>query len=162
VFEANESLRRVLEGGIERIGLPDAMPRIKGVNETDNVSRLAMAPNHAAAVGVLMDCIEERGGRDAIAAVGRRVVHGGQEYSKPQKITSKMIKDLHGLSPFDPEHLREEILLIEALRRRFPKLPQVACFDTTSHHDLPRIARILPIPRRYEAKGVRRYGFHGL
>jgi acetate kinase len=53
-------------------------------------------------------------------------------------------------------------LLIEAFQRRFPRLPQVACFDTAFHHDLPRVARLLPIPRRYEAEGVRRYGFHGL
>jgi acetate kinase len=53
-------------------------------------------------------------------------------------------------------------MLIEAVRRRFPDLPQVACFDTAFHHDLPRVAQLLPIPRRYEAQGVRRYGFHGL
>ena len=62
----------------------------------------------------------------------------------------------------DPEHLPEEILLTEAFHHRFPDLPQVACFDTAFHHDLPQVARLLPIPRRYEAKGVRRYGFHGL
>jgi acetate kinase len=73
-----------------------------------------------------------------------------------------MVEDLHRLSPFDPEHLPEEILLTEAFHRRFPELPQVACFDTAFHHDLPRVARLLPIPRRYEAQGVRRYGFHGL
>ena len=56
----------------------------------------------------------------------------------------------------------EEILLTEAFHRRFPDLPQVACFDTAFHHDLPRVAELLPIPRRYEALGVRRYGFHGL
>jgi len=55
-----------------------------------------------------------------------------------------------------------EILLIEAFRRRFPDLAQVACFDTAFHHGLPRVAQMLPIPRRYEAQGVRRYGFHGL
>ena len=65
------------------------------------------------------------------------------------------------LSPFDPEHLPEEILLTEAFHQRFPGLPQVACFDTAFHHDLPRVAKMLPIPRRYEAQGVRRYGFHG-
>jgi acetate kinase len=162
VFEVDESLRRVLRGGIERIGLPDATLRVKGLNEADNVSQLATAPDHAAAVGALMDCIEERGGRDAIAAVGHRVVHGGQKYIKPQKITPEMIEELHGLSPFDPEHLPAEILLIDALQHRFPGLPEVACFDTAFHHEMPRIARILPIPRRYEAKGVRRYGFHGL
>ena len=62
----------------------------------------------------------------------------------------------------DPEHLPEEILLIDAFQRRFPALSQVACFDTAFHHDLPRVARLLPIPRRYDAQGVRRYGFHGL
>ena len=73
-----------------------------------------------------------------------------------------MVQELRRLSPFDPEHMPEEILLIEAFHRRFPDLPQVACFDTAFHHDLPRVARMLPIPRRYEAQGVRRYGFHGL
>ena len=73
-----------------------------------------------------------------------------------------MIEELHQLSPFDPEHLPEEILLTEAFHRRFPDLPQIACFDTAFHHDLPRVAQLLPIPRRYDARGVRRYGFHGL
>ena len=63
---------------------------------------------------------------------------------------------------FDPEHMPEEILLVEAFHRRFPDLPQWACFDTAFHHDLPRVAKMLPIPRRFEAQGVRRYGFHGL
>jgi acetate kinase len=52
--------------------------------------------------------------------------------------------------------------LIEAIIRRYPSLPQVACFDTSFHHGLPRVASLLPIPRRYEAHGLRRYGFHGL
>ena len=90
------------------------------------------------------------------------MVHGGPKYSKPQRINAEMIEELHRISPFDPDHLPEEILLIEAFHRRFPDLPQVACFDTAFHHDLPRVARLLPIPRRYEAQGVRRYGFHGL
>ena len=73
-----------------------------------------------------------------------------------------MVAELHQLSPFDADHMPEEILLTEAFRRRFPYLPQIACFDTAFHHDMPRVAQILPIPRRYEAAGVRRYGFHGL
>jgi acetate kinase len=72
------------------------------------------------------------------------------------------VEALRQLSPFDPEHLPEEILLTEAFHRRFPKLPQLACFDTAFHHDLPRVAQLLPIPRRYDQRGVRRYGFHGL
>jgi len=162
LFEAGDSLRRILEGGIERIGLPAATLRVKGVNQADNFSRPVTAPDHTVAVGVLMDWIEDHSGRDALTAVGHRVVHGGPKYSKPQRITAKMIEELHRLSAFDPEHLPEEILLTEAFHRRFPDLPQVACFDTAFHHDLPRIAQLLPIPRRYQAQGVRRYGFHGL
>jgi hypothetical protein len=140
VFEAGDSLRRILEGGIERIGLPEATLRVKGLNQADNFSRPVTAPDHTVAVGALMDWIEERGGRDALTAVGHRVVHGGPKYSKPQRITAKMVEELHQLSPFDPEHLPEEILLTEAFQRRFPDLPQVACFDTAFHHDLPRVA----------------------
>ena len=162
LFEISDSLLRILEGEIERIGLPDATLRVKGLNQADNFSRLVTAPDHAVAVGALMDWIEERSGHDALTAVGHRVVHGGSKYSKPQRVTAEMVEELHGLSPFDPAHLPEEILLIEAFYRRFPDLPQVACFDTDFHHDLPAVARLLPIPRRYEAQGVRRYGFHGL
>jgi acetate kinase len=162
LFEAGDSLERILDGGIDRIGPPEATLRVKGVNQADNFSRLVTAPDHTAAVGALMDWIEERSGRDALTAVGHRVVHGGPKYSQPQRITAEMLEDLHRLSPFDPEHLPEEILLTEAFHRRFPDLPQVACFDTAFHHDLPRVARLLPIPRRYETQGVRRYGFHGL
>ncbi len=162
LFETADSLQRILEGAIDRIGLPEASLRVKGVNQVDNFSRSVTVPEHTAAVGALMDWIEERNGRDALSAVGHRVVHGGPKYSKPQRITTTLVQDLHRFSPFDPEHMAEEILLIEAFQRRFPDLPQVACFDTAFHHDLPRVARLLPIPRRYEAQGVRRYGFHGL
>ena len=162
LFEAGDSLRRILEGGIERIGLPEVALRVKGLKKADNFSRPVTAADHTSAVGALMAWIEERIGRDALTAVGHRVVHGGPKYSKPQRITAEMVEELHRLSPFDPEHLPEELLLTEAFHRRFPDLPQVACFDTAFHHDLPRVARLLPIPRRYEAQGVRRYGFHGL
>jgi len=162
LFEAGGSLQRIWEGGVDRIGLPEPTLRVKGVDPSDNFSRPIVAPDHTAAVGALMDWIEERNGRETLTAVGHRVVHGGPKYSDPQRITAEMVEELHRLSPFDPEHLPEEIQLTEAFHRRFPDLPQVACFDTAFHHDLPRVAMVLPIPRRYEAQGVRRYGFHGL
>ena len=120
--------------------------RVKGVNQADHVSRAVRAPDHTVAVGILMDWIEERTRRDAVTAVGHRVVHGGPKYSQPQRITPDMVEELHRLSPFDPEHMPREILLTEAFHRRFPDVPQVACFDTAFHHDLPRVARLLPIP----------------
>jgi acetate kinase len=162
LFEAGDLLRRIFEGDIERIGLPEATLRVKSLNQADNFARSVSAPDHTAAVSALMDWFEERSGRDTLTAVGHRVVHGGPKYSQPQRITSEMVEELRQLSAFDPDHLPEEIQLTEAFHRRFPDLPQVACFDTAFHHDLPRVARLLPIPRLYEAKGVRRYGFHGL
>lgn len=162
LFETGPSFWRVLEGEIQRIGLPGATFRVKGSNPADSLSRSVEAPDHEAAVGILMDWIEERGWRDALAAVGHRVVHGGPKYSQPQRVTTEMLMQLRRLSPFDPEHMPAEVLMVEAFYRRFPDLPQVACFDTAFHHDLPRVARLLPIPRRYEALGVRRYGLHGL
>ncbi len=162
LFEVGSPLRRILSGGIERIGLPGPFFRVKGALPEDNFSKGADAPDHLAAVALLTDWIEHRSGHGALSAIGHRVVHGGPNYSLPQLVTPEMVGELRRLSPFDPEHLPEEILLTEALHRRFPDLPQVACFDTAFHHDLPRVARLLPLPRRYEALGVRRYGFHGL
>jgi acetate kinase len=162
LFEASSSLRRIWEGGIERIGQPEATLRVEGQSQADRYSQPVAAPDHTAAVNILMDWIEEHSGRESLTAVGHRIVHGGRKYNKPERITSKMIEELHRLSAFDPEHLPEEILLTEAFHRRVPDLPQVACFDTAFHHDLPRVVQLLPIPRRYEAQGVRRYGFHGL
>jgi acetate kinase len=162
LFEVGAALRQILGGELERIGLPEATLRVKGSNPADNFSRPVTAADHTAAVGALMEWIEEHSGRDALAAVGHRVVHGGPKYSKPQQVTAEMVEELHRFSPFDPEHLPLEIELIEAFRQRHPGLPQVACFDTAFHRTMPRVATLLPIPRRYEAQGVRRYGFHGL
>ena len=147
---------------MEGIGQPGANLWMKGLNEAEKSSRLATAPNHAAAVDVLMGGIEDRSELSSLTGVGHRVVRGGPNDSEPQRITADMIEELRRLGPFDPEHLPSEILLTEAFHRRFSAVPQVACFDTAFHHDLPRVAQLLPIPRRYEAQGVRRYGFHGL
>ncbi len=162
IFEAARGLRRIFAGRIERIGLPDAAFVTKGSNPTDSFSRPVAAPDHRAAVSLLMDWVEERIRRGELGAVGHRVVYGGPKYSDPQRISLELIEELRQLEPFDPEHLPEEVLLAEAFHRRFPGLPQVACFDTAFHKDMPRVARLLPLPRRYDSRGIQRYGFHGL
>lgn len=162
LFEVGDSYRRMLHGGIEAIGSPQAVLQVKCLSEANNYSRPLAVATRAGAIEAFMDWIEAENTFGPLAAVGHRVVHGGPNYSQPVQITSQVIEELHRLSPFDPEHLQAELLLIEAFRSRLPHVTQVACFDTAFHHNLPRVAQILPIPRRYEAKGVRRYGFHGL
>jgi acetate kinase len=83
-------------------------------------------------------------------------------HTEPERVTPKLIAELRRITPYDPDHLPREIGLIQAFARRHPRLPQVACFDTAFHRTMPRVARLLPIPRRYAARGVERYGFHGL
>jgi acetate kinase len=162
LFEIGEPARRLWTGKVEGIGQPQGRLVVKGARESEDLSQPAAVADHTAAVTVLMDWMEQRLSPGQLAAVGHRVVHGGPNYWEPQIITPALISELHHLSPFDPEHLPEEILLTEAFHRRFAHVPQIACFDTAFHHDLPAVARLLPIPRRYAAVGVRRYGFHGL
>ena len=162
LFDDDAKLRRVLSGAVDRIGSADSVLRVQGAGSEESFVRPVAAPDHRGAVEVLMSWIAERGGRDGLAAVGHRIVHGGDKFWRPQRITTGMLEELRHMSPFDPEHLPEEILLAEGFHAKFPDLPQVACFDTAFHHEMPRVARQLPIPRRYEAAGVRRYGFHGL
>jgi acetate kinase len=84
------------------------------------------------------------------------------KHHDPERITDELLDELHRISPYDPDHLPGEIELIKSFRQHNPELPQVACFDTAFHRTMPRVAQVLPIPRRFEAMGIRRYGFHGL
>ena len=160
LYECTGALRRILVGGIERIGSAQATLQVSGVDAGDHQSHPVVASDHGAAVTALMDWIAARS--LTLAGVGHRVVHGGPAYHEPHLVTPELLQDLRRIAPYDPEHLPEELQLIEAFRQRFPTLPQVVCFDTAFHHDLPRVAQILPIPRRFLDQGVRRYGFHGL
>ncbi|HMH19087.1 MAG TPA: acetate/propionate family kinase [Burkholderiales bacterium] len=162
LFAADRTLSRTLTGQIERIGTPGAVLSVRDADSGEGFTRPVAAENHLSAAGALMDCIEERQQDGVLAAVGHRVVHGGPNCHEPQRLTPELVEELRGLIPLAPDHLPAEILLIETFRRRFPQLPQIACFDTAFHHDLPRVAQLLPIPRRYQSQGVRRYGFHGL
>ncbi len=162
LFDANDLSRQLVEGELARIGQAHATFVVTDTTASESITRSVTAPDHAAAVNLLLDWVEQRSLQDTLAATGHRLVHGGPEFYEPQLITASMLQKLRALSPFDPEHMPEELLLVEAFHRRFPKLDQVACFDTAFHHDLPRVAAMLPIPRRYEALGIRRYGFHGL
>lgn len=162
VYTAGDPPQRTLGGIIDRIGLkdPSLTAMIGASGKPDSV--LVVAPNHERAARLLIDWLELEAGVKDVAAVGHRVVHGGIRYGMPQRVTPELLKELRRLSPLDPAHLPGEIALIEAFQRHSPGVLQVACFDTAFHRDMPRVAQLLPIPHRYLAAGVRRFGFHGI
>src|SRR6202167_1217974 len=97
-----------------------------------------------------------------LQAAGHRLVHGGARYTEPQRVTPKFLSALKKLVPLDPDHLPAAIKGIQFVARKFPKLAQVACFDTAFHSVLPTVAKMYALPRRLYDAGIRRYGFHGL
>ncbi len=162
LFDRREPPARLLCGRVDRIGLEDARWIMAGAGEGGKEERRVDAPNQEAAVRLVIDWLEGSVGFAQIGAIGHRVVHGGSRYDQPERVTPELIEGLRQIASYDPDHMPGEIGLIEAFREHAPDLPQVACFDTAFHHAMPRVARIVPIPRRFEAAGVRRYGFHGL
>jgi acetate kinase len=161
LFSTKGGLKRIVSGRMERIGMPDGRLVIKEPHGQSQESHFGAA-NLAAATRALIDRLNERGELAQITVVGHRVVHGGSRYFAPAFITPEMLAYLRSITAFNPDHLPGQIEAIEALGQLDANCPQVACFDTAFHHNLPRVAQQLAIPRRYEAGGVRRYGFHGI
>src|SRR5262249_1404547 len=95
-------------------------------------------------------------------AAGHRVVHGGPNHSSSERVDESLLAELRRLVPFAPLHLPSAIKGIEAVKARFPGMPQVACFDTAFHRAMPEVAQRFPLSRNLWDEGVRRYGFHGL
>jgi acetate kinase len=162
LFATDRSLHMKLKGQIDRIGMTDAIFSVQSADPSESINRPVVAKDHVAAVAALVDWIEANGKDDELIAMGHRVVHGGPRFHEPQRLTTELVDELRRLIPLAPQHLPKEILIMEAMQSRFPQIPHIVCFDTAFHHALPRVARLLPIPYRYEAQGVRRYGFHGL
>ena len=161
LYQVEEPLKRGLCGKIDRIGLSGTNLTFNDPPGNRQDSRSLAASDHKSAVSFLIDWLEERNSLESVQAVGHRVVHG-MSHTAPELVSQELLDELHRIRPYDPDHLPREIELIETFRQRHPKLPQVACFDTAFHRSLPRVAKLLPIPRRFDAKGIQRYGFHGL
>jgi acetate kinase len=160
-FTADDPPERVFSGHVERIGLPGTVLSFKSPGgEAGNKS--ISSGDSAQATRDLLDWFQTRAEFGAVSVVMHRVVHGGPKYHEPERVTPELLDELRRISPMDPDHLPAEIGMIGAVGDRFPKLAQAACFDTAFHSQMPPVATLLPIPRRYEAMGIRRYGFHGL
>jgi acetate kinase len=161
LYQAGEPLQRGLYGKVDRIGLSGTNLTFKDPAKKQPENRKFTAADHKSAANFLVDWLEKQNGFESVQAVGHRVVHG-MKHTEPEIVTQELLDELHRLRPYDPDHLPREIELIETFRQRHPKLPQVACFDTAFHQTMPRVAKLLPIPRRFDARGIQRYGFHGL
>lgn len=150
----------LLKGKIDRIGLEGAVLTFNDMVSGEEGRAPVDGTGMNAAADVLLNWLKGRGGAD-FSVVGHRIVHGGSR-RQPAVIDETLLAELGRISGYDPDHLPGEVGLIRLFRERDPELRQVACFDTAFHATLPRVARLMPLPRKYEAAGLQRYGFHGL
>jgi acetate kinase len=161
LYAAGKPLKCGIHGAVDRIGLGGTNLTFHDADGKPQASRKLSAADHKSAAKLLMDWLEELKEFKSVRAVGHRVVHG-MKHTAPELVTQELLDELHRISPNDPDHMPREIELIETFHERHPQLPQVACFDTAFHQTMPRVAKLLPIPRRFDTKGIQRYGFHGL
>jgi acetate kinase len=161
LFQSGKNLERRLHGQIDRIGLAGTLLTAQNPVTNLTVQQPIAASDLSSAANLLVDWLTRQSECSGISAVGHRVVHG-MHHTQPEELTRELIDELYRISPADPEHMPGEIALIEASMRRIPNVPQIACFDTAFHSAMPRVARLLPIPRRFFDQGIQRYGFHGL
>jgi|SRR5690625_1831175 len=161
LFKNDVSSTLLSSGGIDRIGSTQATFTSKGNDDTSSERVGISAPEHAVGLDYLLQHLAASG-VSRFSAIGHRVVHGGPHYADPARVDEEMLTELRRIHSFAPHHLPAAIALMDACVAKFSDVPQIACFDTAFHQTLPRVAQLLPIPRRYEAQGVRRYGFHGL
>ena len=159
LFHGTQAAPALLRGAISDIG-GESRFTVAGPGG-DNFERRFAVPEHVTAANVLLEWLSN-GSYGQVARIAHRVVYGGPGYSAPQAIDAAMLAALHRVATSEPGHLPQELQLIEALRRRFPAAAHIACFDSHFHASMPPVAAMLPIPRRYHALGVRRYGFHGI
>ncbi|MCC7412756.1 MAG: acetate/propionate family kinase [Gammaproteobacteria bacterium] len=161
LFTRGDRPARLMSGAATGIGGPARLRCNDGRGEPLFDAAID-APDHGAIFGLVLERIEAIATTAPIAAVGHRVVHGGERYAVPVRVDGAVEADLRNLIPLAPLHLGINLAGIAAVRARCPALPQVACFDTAFHRTLPPVARETGLPRRYTDAGIRRYGFHGL
>ena len=150
-------------GLVERIGESSGALRHSGPDgDTEDKRKVS---DHEDALRWAMDAFESHGpslDEVGLAAVGHRVVHGGDRFSEPTLIDDALVSAVEDLVPLAPLHNPANLEGIEVARRLFPDLPQVAVFDTAFHHTLPPHAYTYAVPREWaDEHHIRRYGFHG-
>lgn len=153
---------RLAEGAVEGIGIGQGEARawlgLAGGPTRTVPGRWA---DHDAAARSVFTLLREHALPEP-AGVGHRLVHGGERHLAPERVSPALLESLRALVPLAPLHLPSGLAGVEAVAARFPALPQVVCFDTAFHRDLPDVARRLALPATEPAGAVHRFGFHGL
>jgi acetate kinase len=161
IYSIDGMSKRVLYGKVDRIGLNGTNLDFNNLTKNKKGNLRIEVSDHKSVVNFLIDWLERQVDFSLISGVGHRIVFG-MNHTDPELITNELLDELHLIIPYDSDHLPAEIELIEVFIHRYPNLKQVACFDTAFHRTMPRVAKLLPIPRRFDNIGIQRYGFHGL
>lgn len=161
VFDADDLTGRHMIALVEHIGHASTLRVTNGAGE-ELANEPMLAQDHGKALSELIEWLGRNGDLDPLVAIGHRLVHGGAEFSAPQRIDDAMVTVIEQLVPFAPNHLPQALAAVAATRTAFPDLPQIACFDTAFHRTMPPVAQRYPLPPEFEREGVIRYGFHGL
>ncbi|HXT78613.1 MAG TPA: acetate/propionate family kinase [Acetobacteraceae bacterium] len=150
-------------GQVEGIGsTPHFVARSPDGTTLKEQSWAEAAPSFQSLLETVLAWIESHLGADTLIGVGHRIVHGGIDHDRPERVTAALLSALDDLVPLAPLHQPHNIAPIRAIAATRPNLPQVACFDTAFHRTMPAVATRIALPHAFAEAGVRRYGFHGI
>ena len=163
LYDLNPSVELVLvaRGALESGDAPRMSAKAADGTPLCDV-RLSADVAQSTGFGEMLHWIEEELGGRRLVAAGHRIVHGGRDFADPVRLTPSVIEALDALTPLAPLHQPRSLAPIRMLADQRPDLPQVGCFDTAFHRSIDPPASRFALPRRFEAEGIRRYGFHGI
>ena len=162
LFEVGDHDKPLVSIAVDQSGASGGRLKITDQSGAALVDSPVDSGDSNAALVAMFAWLDEHQYLSGLAAAGHRLVEGGPRYREPQRITPEVLSELEQLAPLDPDHMSAAIRGIRFIARKFPNLPQVACFDTAFHSSLPKVARMYALPRRFYEQGFFRYGFHGL
>ena len=158
--------KRLAKGLVECIGLPEAYFKHQ-VTGGEEIQESCKVSNHMEAIDLIIkNLVEDESGilKDVndIAAVGHRIVHGGDKFSASVPVNEVVMEGLRECFAIAPLHTPHHYAGIEAITKLIPGTPQVVVFDTSFHQTIPEHAYMYALPYTiYEKYHIRRYGFHG-
>jgi acetate kinase len=163
LFRANHGMARLAAGEVENIGTAPHLI-IRAGNKLALEQRFTPGPalSHEVLLGPVLQWVEAHLGENRLLAVGHRIVHGGTIFVDPVRLDPPGLSRLAKLNELAPLHEPHNLAAVHAAMALRPHLPQIGCFDTAFHRQMPEVAARLALPRHFHAEGVRRYGFHGL